>query len=184
MADALDRLGVEARLDQRQAQKLEGAAAMLAQGLELAGEAVALGIEREADRQVLELGPKRLAVERTRPLVDQARDHVGEALLAARVERRAAGEVDRHRQERNRWLAHQVGLDAARADHPLDLGRSTGRRARHEHAQCQGAAQHNLPALLNHCHPARPTCSVADPWQLPRPPARRPARRRWRRRRD
>ena len=157
MADALDRLGVEARLDQRQAQQLEGAAAMLAQRLELAGEAVALGIERQADRQVLELGAERLAVERAGALVEQARDHVGQALLAARVERRAAGEVDRHRQERNRRLADQIGLDAARADHPLDLGRGAGRRARREHAQCQGAAQHDLPAPLNHCHPARPT---------------------------
>jgi hypothetical protein len=153
IADPVDRLGIEAWRAQRQPQQLEGTIAILGQRLELTGEAVALGVERQLDRQILELGAKRLAVQLSRSFVEQARDHVGEALLADRIERRPAGKMDRHRQEGNRRLAHQIGPNTAWAGDLLDLGRSACRRHGCEHSRCH---QGHLPATLNHCHPARP----------------------------
>ena len=55
------------------------------------------------------------------------RHHVGDAGLAGRVLVGAAAEGEVHRDQRHRRLAHQPGFDAARADHPLDLGRSPAR---------------------------------------------------------
>ena len=154
IADALDRFRIETRLDQGEAQELERPLALLAKRLELAAEGVALGVERQPDRPVLELGAERLAVELARPLVEQARDHVGEPLLAAGVERRAALEMQGERQERNRGLVDQVGFDPARADHALDLARAVGRGRRaeradhHEQTQRQRTSPH-----LSHCRP-------------------------------
>ncbi len=73
VADPLDRLGIEARPGQRQTQQLEGALPVLGQGLELAAEVVAPGVEREPDRAVLELGVEGLAVEIARALVQAGR---------------------------------------------------------------------------------------------------------------
>jgi hypothetical protein len=129
---------------------------MPGQRLEPAGELVAPGVERQPDRAVLELGAERLAVEVARPLVEQARDHVGEAFLAYRIERRAAAEVQRERQERDRRLAQQVGLDAARADHPLDLGGGLGGGDRIEGAERHREAHQTGPERPpNHRRPAR-----------------------------
>ena len=155
LADPLDRLRIEPGLAQRQAQQLERALALRGQRLELAGELVAAGLERQADRPVFELGAKRLAVQVAGTLVEQARGHVGEPLLARRIERRATSEVQGERQERDRGLADQVGLDPARADHALDLARSAAGRRHAEqtdgHHRCQ---QQRTSPRISHQSPA------------------------------
>ena len=142
MPDPLDRLRIEARLVQGHAQQLECPLAMLGQRLQLAREGIAICLERQPDRTILELGAKRLAVEVARALVEQARDHVGQALLARGIESRAALEVQGKRQERDGVLGDQIGLDPARADHVLDLarglpGRRRAERAGHHHRSDQ-----------------------------------------------
>jgi hypothetical protein len=157
MPDPLHRLRIEPGLAQRQAQQLEGPLALPGQGLELAGEGVARGVERQADRPVLELGAKRLAVQLARTFVEQARDHVGEPFLARRVDGRAALEVQGERQERDRRLAHEVGLEPARADHALDLARGMAGRRHNEHADHHESSheERTLPHI-SHWGPAPP----------------------------
>ena len=55
------------------------------QRAQLAGDAVAIGLERQPDRVVLELGPERLAVIGAGTLVEQAGGHVGQTFLARRI---------------------------------------------------------------------------------------------------
>jgi len=153
-----------------------GALAMLGERLELTVELVAAGIERQADRLVLERGAKRLAVELARALVEQPGDHVGEPLAALRVEHRAALEIQGQREDRDRRLADQPGLDPALAHHPLDPGRALGSRRRSEHPGTHGDPQRQRSRRpLSRRHRPLPPRSRARPrpvWAVPQVPAR------------
>ena len=76
-ADPADRLGIEARLGQRQPEQLEGSIAMFGLRLEGAAEVVAVGVEAEADGQLVEPSLEGLAVQITGAFVEQAGHHVG-----------------------------------------------------------------------------------------------------------
>ena len=70
---------------------------------------------------------ERLGVERAGAFVEQVGHQVGDAGLVLRVLGGAAAEGEVDGDQRNRRIAHQPGLDAARADHALDLHRLRGR---------------------------------------------------------
>ena len=110
-----------------------------------------LASERQPHGPILELGAKRLAVELGGAFVEQAGDHVGQALLAHRVEGRTALEMQRERQERDRGLADQIGFDAALADHVLDPRIGVRHRSRTQHAtRCQDDRQRRRHSSLKH----------------------------------
>ena len=64
---------------------------------------------------------KGLGVERAGAFVEQARRKAGDAGLALGILIGAAREGEVERDQRNGRVAHQPGLDAARALHPFDL---------------------------------------------------------------
>ena len=119
-ADALDRLGIEAGLVERQAQQLEGLVLVLDQGREAAVELVAPGIEGKLHGKFVEAVLEGLAVELARTLVEQARDHVGDAGPVGGIEGGAATEGEVERQDRDRRLVLQPDLDAGGRREGLD----------------------------------------------------------------
>ena len=120
-AHALDRVGVEARRGRAPA-----AAARTPRRGARAACAASRGNDRgsalkpQLDRVALEPLLERLGVELAGALVEQRGDHVGDAGLVGRVLAGAAAEGEVHGDQRHRRLAHQPGLDAARADDALD----------------------------------------------------------------
>jgi hypothetical protein len=132
-ANPLDRFGVEARLCQRQPQQVETLVLTIAQNLERTANLVAAGAEGQFDR--VAFGPRLecLGVEIAGALVERGGRHVGCAGFSGRILIGAALERELHRDQRHGRLAHQPGLDASRAHHPLDLGRRL--RLRREHKQ-------------------------------------------------
>ena len=120
-ADARDRVRIETRLRQRQPHELERKITMLGQCLEEAAEIVEIGVEAEADREVIETTLKSLAVQIARALVQQRRSHSRETRFVARVGgRAAAAKGETHGDDGIRMVLDQPGLDTIRGD-PLDL---------------------------------------------------------------
>ena len=94
-ADALDRLGVEARRGQASRSSSKACARLTVSVRSSPGDAVAVGLELQPDRVVVELGAEGLAVIGAGTLVEQAGGHEGQALLARGVGGTAATEVQR-----------------------------------------------------------------------------------------
>ncbi len=127
-AHALDRIGIEARLGQRQVQKIEGLVAVLVEGAQRAAEIIAADPEAEVDGVVFQPLVIGLAVEVAGALVDQVGGEIGGAALGRVVLAGAAVEGVTERHQRNRALAHQPGGDAGGADDLLDRHRRGRRR--------------------------------------------------------
>ena len=89
--------GVEARLGEREAQRVEGLVAVLLERAQGAAEIVAAGAEAELDRLALEPVVEGRGIERAGAFVEQAGRHVGDAGLVGGVLVGAAadGELDR-----------------------------------------------------------------------------------------
>ena len=69
-----------------------------------------------------------LGIEVARAFIDQVGDHVADAGLVGRVLGRAAAERVFHRDQRHGGVLHEPGLDTARRNQMLDLGRGVRRR--------------------------------------------------------
>jgi len=102
---------------------------------------VASGPEGELDRLALELLVEGLGVERTGAFIEQRHHHAGDAGLVERVLGGAAGKGEVDGDQRHRGIAHQPGLDAARADHALDRHR-LGRRGVRQHGAGDERGRH------------------------------------------
>jgi hypothetical protein len=146
---------------------------VLVERLERALEGVGACFEIHGDGAVLELCREGLGIKVASTLGQEVHRHQGAALLAGRVEGGAAaeGELDRyHGQHR---LAHQPGLDAARARHALDLHRRGLRHERDGQEQRQDQALQQSHVLLPISWPAwaaagRSPSAPARGWRAPR----------------
>ena len=132
---ALDRLGIEARLGQREMQHAEGVIAILRERAKRSAELIATGGEVHLDGVALELLVERIAVECARALVEQIGNHVGDTGFVRRILLRPAAKRELHGDQRRGRLAHQPGLDARRAHDALDRG--GGRRSRRREGEQQ-----------------------------------------------
>jgi hypothetical protein len=138
VAHQLDRLGVEARRRQREAQQLDCGIEICGERPQRAAEMIAPGHEAELDRLLLHALLERAGVELARPFVEQRDHHVGDTRLAGWVGVRAAEKRVVDRDHRHGLLAHQPGLDAARADDRLDLA---GGRRRADECERNGGGE-------------------------------------------
>ena len=92
-AHPLDRLGIEARLGHGETQEIEGVRAVGGERPELARDPVAVGLEMQPQRVVVDLGAEGLAVVGAGALVEQPGGHEGQALPARGVGGTAAADV-------------------------------------------------------------------------------------------
>ena len=127
LADALDRVGLEVRLVERELEELGGVVAVCGECLEVAVEGV-LGLlvahaHGDILHALLELARGKIAG----ALVQHGRDEIGEAFLADRVLRAAAVEGEAHGHHRHRVLLDEPGLDAAGALDSLNFHGVCGR---------------------------------------------------------
>jgi hypothetical protein len=129
---ALHRRGVEARLAQREPQIIERLVAVVLERTHRAAQIVASGAEAHLDRLAFEPVVERGGVVRAGALVEQARRHIGDAGLVRGVLLGAAEKGEFDGDHRQRVVAHQPGLDAERAHHPLDGHRPRGGRGQRE----------------------------------------------------
>src|SRR5688572_24792228 len=123
VADALHRLGIEARRAEREPQQLRRLAAIVAQEARAAGEIVEPGREAELDAAIRHAFLEGLRIDVARAFVEQAGGELRDAFLADRVVARAALEAERHRDDRVDVVLDQPDLDAAVALDRLDVER-------------------------------------------------------------
>ena len=142
-AGALDHVRVETRRRERQSQQRESLVPVLDQGAHRTVQVLARRAEAERYGVLLEPLVERLGIEVARAFVEQVRRHVGDAGLVGRVLVGAAAEGELDRDQRQRGLVHQPGLDAARADDALDLG---GAGSGCEQADERGERRHGAQA--------------------------------------
>ncbi len=141
-AHALQRIGIEARLGQRQPQQIEGLVAMLVKGAQGPMEIIATDAKAQLDGVLLQPLVIGLAVEIAGALVEHVGGQIGGARLIGFVLAGSAMEGVIQRHQRHRLLAHQPGHDAGRADDTLDLhlrrsGRGQQQRQRRQREQTQ-----------------------------------------------
>ena len=120
-AHALDGVGVEARLAERQRQQRRRLVAVLGQRLEAAVEGVARVVEAHAHGDLLHALLELLGGEVAGAFVEHAGQEIGDALLARGVLRVAALEGEAHGDQRHAVLLDEPGRYAAGALHHLDL---------------------------------------------------------------
>ena len=118
--DALDLCGVEARALEGVGKQPDARLLVARQHAQRALYRVRPGREAQRDRSVFERCGKSLLVARTRPLHEEIGRHRGTPFLARRVERGTAAPRELDRQQRQRGVADQPGLDAAGTGHPFD----------------------------------------------------------------
>ncbi len=121
-ADALQRLGVEARGSHGQLEQAEGFVAVFFQRAHRTARGVAGRAEIDLDGAPFEPGAKGLIVEFAGAFVEQPGREIGDARLRLRVLRGTAGKGEVHRDQGNGGVLHQPGLDAARRHDALDGG--------------------------------------------------------------
>ncbi len=139
----LDVVGIEARGGQGEPQILERLVAIFRQCAQCAAQRVTVGAEIQLDRLALEPFMERLGIELADAVVERRGGEIGGARLARRILCGAAGEGEVDGDQRDGRLAHQPGLDAARAHDALDGGRggrSRQRYRRQERYRDRGAA--------------------------------------------
>ena len=124
LAHARRRRLVEARRVDREAQQFAGAVEMARQRLHPAADVVALGMEGEFDRLLVERLLEGLVVEIARAFVEQAGEHRQRAGLAGGVLRRAAAEGEFERHQRHRIVFDQPEAHAARTDEVAQIDRA------------------------------------------------------------
>ena len=119
---------IEARL-------VDGKAQQFARALDVANERahapahiIAIAIEGDFDRLLIQRLLESLRIERPRALVQQRRQHRRRARLAGRILRRAALEREFERQQRDGVILDEPGLDAARRLDLLHVHRARGGR--------------------------------------------------------
>ncbi len=115
LAHALERRLVEARRVDGEAQQFAGAVEMARQRAHPPADMVALAMERDLDRLLVERLLEGLAVEIAGAFVEQAGEQRRGARLARRVLRRAAAKGEFERHQRHRVVLDQPEADAARA---------------------------------------------------------------------
>ena len=118
--DALDRLVVEPRLAEAEAQHVEGLGAVLHQRAQVARHAVAVDVEAQFDGEFVEPLMKRRGVVRSGAFVEQAGQEVADTRLVGRILRGAARERELKRHQRYGVVLDQPSLDAAGRDDALD----------------------------------------------------------------
>src|SRR5579883_122706 len=120
LADAQERLFVEARLIDGQAQQFRGAVEIADQAPHPTADMIAVATERNLDRLLVEGAVKSLGIERPGAFIKQAAEQRRRARLAGRVLRRAALEGEFDRDQRHGVVFDQPSLDPARRDDLLD----------------------------------------------------------------
>ena len=110
LAHPLERLLVESRRVDGEAQELGGAVEVLGQRAHAPAPMVAVAVEAHLDRLLVERPVKGLRIEVARALVEEPRHQGAEAGLVGRVLRRAAAHGEFERDQR-----HRVGVGPARA---------------------------------------------------------------------
>ena len=118
-AHTRDRLFLEARLVDREAQQLEAVVERARQRLEMAREMVAIGPETKVHRQILDSAMEGARVVGPSALIENAGEQRGQPLLALRVLRGAAAGRKLHRDQGHGVALDEPGLDAAGALHAL-----------------------------------------------------------------
>ncbi len=116
LAHAQERLLVEARRIDGEAQELGGAIEVLDQRAHPAAERVAVVVERDLDRLLVERPLEGLRIEVARAFVEQAREQHAHSRLVGRVLRRAAADGEFERDQRNGGGFDQPEGEAARRD--------------------------------------------------------------------
>ena len=120
-ADALDGVGIEARLAQRQRQQCGGLVAVLGQRLEAAVEGIARVLEAHAHGNLFYALLELLGREIACALIEHAGQEIRQALLALRVLGSSALEGKAQRDQRNAVLLDEPGRYPAGAFHHLNL---------------------------------------------------------------
>jgi hypothetical protein len=138
-AAALDRIGIEARLVEREPQKLDARLHAVPQHPDRAGDVVQAHRKAQLDGVGLDPLLEGGGIEFAGAVVEQGCGHVADAGLVGRVLAAAAREREIHRDQRQRAFMHQPGLDAAGRDHALDLGGVRGMSRRQQRCCHQNA---------------------------------------------
>ena len=128
LAHALERRLVEARRVEAKAQQLAGAVEMAREGAHPPADMVALAMEGDFDRLLVERLLEGLVVEIARAFVEQAGQQGRGARLARRVLRRAAAKGEFERHQGNRIVLDQPKANAARRDEFAHIDRALGVR--------------------------------------------------------
>ena len=140
----LDRVGIEARRTEREAEQAERLVLVLLERPQGAAHGVAGGLEREIDRLAFQLVLESRAVEFTGAFIEQIDREVGSAGLVGRVLVGTAAEGKIDGDQRHRGVAHQPDFDATRCHHAFDGGgiggRSGGRDQRGSDQRQRGGA--------------------------------------------
>ena len=113
---------------QREPQQIERLVLVFLERAQRAADMFAAGLEVHLDRLALERLVEGLGVELAGTLVEQIERHVADACLAFGILGGTAAEGEIERDQRHGGIAHEPDFDAARAHHPLDLGRIARRR--------------------------------------------------------
>ena len=121
-AHPLQRIGVEPRLIQGEAQQLKGGVNIPGQRPQPAGESVAVRPKRQLDRLLLQRLLEGGAVKRARAFVKQTRQHGGGASLARRILRAAAAHGKFQRHQGHGVIFNQPCGDTLGRDKLLDSG--------------------------------------------------------------
>ena len=138
-AHALERIGIEARLRQGEAQQVERLVPVGGQHLHIAEHHVAAGVEVDAHGKRLQALLEGDGVELAGALVHHAGDEISEALLVFRVLGGAAAEGKAHGDQGIGVALDQPSLDAAGARDALDVhGVSRRCGKRREERKCSG----------------------------------------------
>ena len=128
LAHALERLLVEARRVDREAQEFGGAVEVLDQRAHAPAPMIAVAVELHLDRLFVQRSVEGLQIEFTRALVEETRDERSQARLALRVLRRASAHRKLERDKRHRVGLDQPQLQAARGDDDFDVDGGIGGR--------------------------------------------------------
>ena len=127
LAHAFERLLVEPRRVDREAQQLCGAIEVLGERAHAPAPMIAVALERHFDRLLVQGAVKRLRIEFARALVEEPRHQRAQARLVRRVLRRAAAHGEFERNERHRVRRDEPKFQAARANDDVDIDGGMGR---------------------------------------------------------
>ncbi len=146
-AHALDRIGVEARMPERQRDEAEGVPRLRRQRADRQRQPVAVGRHRKLNGAVGDLGLIGFGSERAGAFVEQVRGEGGEAGLAGGIVGRAGGQRDADGDHRHGVIFLEPDLlvrpDVERARRGGDSGRGEAEREQ----QCEGERLHAGPGV-------------------------------------
>ena len=145
-AALVQHVDVEARLDQRTAQKLEPLVAIGGEHPQRSAQPVGRRPEAKRRRGILFTEPEGTGRQGAGAIGQHGRHEACNALAGLRLRRRATLEGERQSNDRRALVFNQPGLDAARAGHFLDIDRKGRRRGkRHqEPRERENTALHGL----------------------------------------